>query len=697
MEPKRTSPSLAFLVIGLVVLMSSVAFSLFAVYKLEQVYNQRKTAVEAQDSYDNLAKNVKDWVLVSHSPVIFGMRQSRIITSKTKNDLEESTREVLQRAAHSNEQIELVPQLMAEISDLTNSSNTLSFDALQKIDLNLKALNQIENQRIEKNGGEFLQYINRLTTASGVTLVLALLVIIYSIRARQRDDAAKAKLIETLHLLKNEAESASNLKSKFLSTVSHEIRTPLNGIIGISDILIHSPPTPVDRTLAKTINQSGKTLLRIINDILDFSKIEAGKIELVDAEFSIVDVLNQVLMTLSPKAAEKSINFNYEIAPGTPAKLTADSERLAQVFFNLIGNAIKFTQIGSVVIRVVPVEIQNGVAVIEFSVRDSGIGMTDRDIHNLFKPFVQIRKAGTSGEAGTGLGLSISQSIVKAMGGEITVESGLGRGSTFSFILPFHTFSSDFIETQPTFRASNYQEDVIRFEPLNPNYQPRILVVEDNPTNQIVAQSMLSRLGAEVLLAANGREGLSVLNNNQIDLVLMDCQMPVLDGFETTKAIRAAGNSIPILAMTANAFNSDKDRCLSYGMNDFIFKPVDIYMLREKLVLFLPATRQFTNLPLVQLDSTLGIPGRKKVVRAFLSTVQTFRESFSRAVAAKDLQELQNLGHRFKGASQTVGGAEFNRYCSILENIDSIDRVLKVKSEVLNSLETLERQLVQYS
>lgn len=693
----RSSRSHRYMVIGLVLLTSSVASSFFAVYRLEQAYTQRSSAVEAQDLYDDLAKKVKDWALVSHSAVIVGAEKDSEALTGMRSDLEVATLSLLKNVAASPKQLQLVPHLISNIAKLTNSKSVLNLSVLREIDSTLNELNRIENERKVLQESEVLVYIDRLTATSGVGLLISLILIFTSMRAKTRDDKSKAEIIRTLQSLKDEAESASLLKSKFLSTVSHEIRTPLNGIIGISDELMNTPQPGSDRSLAKTINQSGKTLLRIINDILDFSKIEAGKIELADSDFAIEDVLNQAVMTLSPIAAEKSVSLNYEIGVGVPKRLTADSDRLAQVLFNLIGNAIKFTESGFVVIRVRTARLTNDEAALEFSVVDTGIGIAEDDLKKLFTPFLQIRKTGTSGEAGTGLGLSISQSIVKAMKGEISVQSAVGRGSTFSFTIPFRACSREFFESQRSYSVSTFQTEANQLEPLSYSYKPRILVAEDNPTNQIVAQSMLSRLGVEVLLAGNGQEALNAIASSPIDLVLMDCQMPVFDGFEATQAVRNSGNSIPIIAMTANVFRSDEENCIAAGMNDFLSKPVDFFALKEKLIKHLPASRGFTQFPLVHLDSTVGVVSRKKVVRAFLSTAQIFKDSFAGAAANNNLEELNNLGHRFKSASQTVGGLEFSGFCRMLENADSVASAINVRSELMKSLDDLENRLGPYA
>jgi signal transduction histidine kinase/DNA-binding response OmpR family regulator len=695
---KESSRNQFALFLGLLVLVGSCMFSLYAVYRLEKALVERRDATEALESYDELAKKVKDWALVLQVPEEEQDEIALLRQQKTLKTLEAATQTILKKAAHSPTQVKLVPKLVGDILSLTEDADGVDWDTLQEIDKTLDAMNHIESERIEHHSRTVLAYINRLVFGAGISVVIALLIILLSLKAKRKDDEAKAQLIEDLRKLKEEAESASQLKSKFLSTVSHEIRTPLNGIIGISDVLLNTPVSASDKSFAKTINQSGKTLLRIINDILDFSKIESGKIDFLEAEFSPVDVLHQVLSTLAPKAVEKNLKLDYEIDEKLPKNLKGDPERLAQVLFNLVGNAIKFTQSGSIFVKMAVKDKNPNTVSVEFSVADTGIGVSKNEIENLFKPFVQVRRAGTAGEPGSGLGLSISQSIVKAMGGTINVESTPEKGSTFSFVIPFQGYSEESVTTTPHFTPAKTSEEVQPVETLSgQSYRPRILVAEDNPTNQVVAQSMLERLDVDFALASNGEEVLEIVEKSQIDLILMDCHMPVLDGFEATRRLREKGKSLPVLAMTANAFDDDEQKCLASGMNDFISKPVDLQTLREKIAKHLPKYRDFSSLPLNSLDSSVGVESRRKVVRSFLSTTSVLKETISKAIQNKDLEELKRIAHRFKGASQTVGGNRLAEICKTLEQAESVDVVAKRHDEILNAISSLESQLEFYS
>ena len=369
------------------------------------------------------------------------------------------------------------------------------------------------------------------------------------------------------------AEAANRAKATFLAMMSHEIRTPMNGMLGVADLLRARSTDPEDRKLLDVLSASGESLLRIINDILDFSKIEAEKLELRPRPFRLAVLLDEIDGLLSTQARAKDIHFVIDADPALPLAVMGDAQRLSQVLLNLGNNALKFTDRGEV--RLVVRNIQRApVACIEFCVHDTGIGIGAESLSRLFTPFGQVADGRPHRGDGTGLGLVISQKLVRLMGGEITVTSELGKGSTFRFAveLPVAEMPRLAPSTAPTTHV-----EALSF-----------LVAEDNPVNQLVIESMLRQLGHAVTVVPNGREALTALARDHFDLVLMDCNMPDLDGLEATRQLRAGAcgvrdANVTVIALTANAMDGDREACLAAGMNDFLSKPVSIQSLREAI------------------------------------------------------------------------------------------------------------------
>jgi signal transduction histidine kinase/ActR/RegA family two-component response regulator len=368
------------------------------------------------------------------------------------------------------------------------------------------------------------------------------------------------------------AEAASRAKAAFLAMMSHEIRTPMNGMLGVADLLRAKSPDPEQRRLLDILAGSGESLLRIINDILDFSKIEAEKLELRPRPFDLRGLLDELAALLGTQARDKQIAFIVEADPQLPTAVTGDRQRLSQVLLNLGNNAVKFTERGSVrlVVRMLPDPVASRV---EFTVHDTGIGMSGESMERLFRPFSQVADSRPHRGGGTGLGLVISQKLVKLMGGDIAVTSELKRGSSFSFNIELPVAEMTAITTSAP---------ALRLEGLS------ILVAEDNQVNQLVIDAMLKQLGHRVTLAANGRKALEALARESFDLVLMDCNMPELDGLEATRLLRAGEVGVldahlPVIALTANAMDGDREICLAAGMNDFLSKPVSIAALRQAI------------------------------------------------------------------------------------------------------------------
>jgi CheY-like chemotaxis protein len=390
------------------------------------------------------------------------------------------------------------------------------------------------------------------------------------------------------------AQAANEAKGEFLANMSHEIRTPMNGVIGMADLLLDSALSARQRDYANTIRTSGRALLTIINDILDFSKIEAGKIELESTAFDVRDLLNDVAHLVAIEARSKNLEVSAHADSSVPARVIADAGRLRQILINLCGNAVKFTQQGGVSLHV-EVAAQDAAGItLRFAVRDTGVGIPADRMHRLFSPFSQVDASTTRLYGGTGLGLSIVRRLAGLMGGEAGAQSQPGTGSTFWFTVRAvvavvavgpPAICAPAPATAPVQSATQQHSTSGRGRD-----RRRILLAEDNAVNEKVACRTLEQLGYQVGIARNGSEAVAAWQTGSYDLILMDCQMPVLDGYGAAREIRkreAAGCHVPIVALTAHAMKDDDGKCRAAGMDDYLTKPIDRARMEECLALHL--------------------------------------------------------------------------------------------------------------
>ncbi len=497
------------------------------------------------------------------------------------------------------------------------------------------------------------------------------------------------------------ADAANQAKSDFLANMSHEIRTPMNAIVGMTYLAQRTELTEKQENYLDSISAAAQMLLGIIDEILDFSKIEAGKLLIEHTAFSLDNVVDRLLDMLKIRAEQKNIQLSCEISPDTPRHLVGDPLRLVQVLTNLVGNALKFTEQGTVSIKI---DARNSVGEsveMYFSITDTGIGMTEDQVDRLFQPFMQADTSTTRKYGGTGLGLTISKQLIQLMGGSIGVTSKIDEGSVFTFNVPLTIASSKFVDISETenVNCSNLHYDT-----------QRILLVEDNDINQQIMLELLSMMDLHVDVANDGQEAVALALTQPFDLILMDIQMPVMDGLTATKHIREkyTASYLPIVAMTAHAMQSDREKSLAAGMNDHLTKPIELDKLVTTLnrwlkvntakipsaVTHLPSHLLPESLPPFDLPQALVFSNYNttllhELLLNFRSRYADLPSKLTHLINEHDFTQAAYLAHSLKGVAGTLAANELKNAAGAFEfaiqkkQFDNIEKLLQNLTEIL--------------
>jgi len=552
--------------------------------------------------------------------------------------------------------------------------------------------------------------IGALLIAGLLAQFVVLLLLARAVGQRKHAEEKLRKSLENAHVLQLEAEAANSAKSAFLANMSHEIRTPMNGVLGMTELLLETSLDAEQRTCAETVRTSAESLLHILNDILDFSKVEAGKLELKMTDFALPALLEGFEVAMNAVAVRKGLLFSSLLSPDVPLFLRGDPWRLRQILTNLTGNAIKFTEKGEVRVSISLEGESAHYVLLRFTVRDTGIGIPANKLGALFEMFSQVDASSIRAHEGTGLGLAISRQLAELMGGTVGVTSEVGKGSEFRFSVP--------MQKQPEGACRN---ELLSIEPTSASRferrGARLLLVEDNAVNRSVALGMLAKLGLAADIAENGAQALAALEKRGYDLVFMDCQMPVMDGYEATKRIRGLEGErsrVPIIAMTAHAMSGDREKCIAAGMDDYLSKPISFDALTALLEARFPDVETKTMfgdsdaedaacsseeaegdlwkrasfLQRMLGDETMAA----EIAREFLEDIPKLLDALKRAMEDGDVRGAERCAHSIKGAAGNIGAERLRSAAQEMETVvrgDDLERAASLQDHLRREFERL--------